>query len=324
MADATPAEKKKKFRSPPYPVFDLGKAVERTAALDKVAQHHEVGVSALIEAWNMKSAEGQVWRTAAALIQFGLLSDSGTGKTRKFKITDTGRRIVRDPDPHSKKREEALKSAALRPMIHKVLWDKYGDANSLADTVLKGYLTLDRIDEGDSPYSDSAADEVIASYRKSLAYASLTDSDKDDGDEGEENGKLSHKNPPASNTPQVKVGDLVKWTSGGVDQFEARRIVWISDDGEALRVIGSNTGIPMSEVTKVEAANAPPVIDAEQKLPVREKAAATKPEGGKKPLDASTSILNGRLQVTADVGADEIDALIEVLNKYKEILKLMN
>ncbi|MEL6278996.1 MAG: hypothetical protein AAFR28_08970, partial [Pseudomonadota bacterium] len=38
----------------------------------------------------------------------------------------------------------------------------------------------------------------------------------------------------------------------------------------------------------------------------------------------STSVVDNRLQVSADVDADEIDALITMLQKYKEILKLMN
>lgn len=176
MSDTSdPALKQKKFRSPPYPMFDLAKAVERIEALYEKAHHHQVGATVLAEAWGMKSGDGKVWRAAAALIQFGLLNDSGTGKTRKFQATDIAKRIVLDQDPTSVRKNEALRTAAFSPMIFKELWDKYRSASGLADSVIKTYLTIDREDDGKAPYSPNAADEVLHLYRASLAYAGISD-----------------------------------------------------------------------------------------------------------------------------------------------------
>lgn len=278
MSDEAPA-KKKRFRSPPYPSFDLGRAVERVTLLDKVAQHHEVGVGVLSEAWGMKSADGQVWRSAAALIQYGLVTDSGTGKTRKFKITDPARRIVRDPNPDSEKRGSALKSAALLPTIHNTLWERFGAVNEVSDSVIKAYLTLDRLDEGETPYSVSAADEVISSYRKSLEFADLTNadgiqSDSEDGAHtaGKDLGIVSEAveaEPNSVNAPTsavaVNIGDFVQWESQGALQFEhPKRVRWISDDGTHLAVDGSDTGIAVDQVSVEQAppnAN-PPAVQA--------------------------------------------------------------
>lgn len=274
MADEAP-KKKKRFRSPPYPSFDLGRAVERVTLLDKVAQHHEVGVGVLTEAWGMKSADGQVWRTAAALIQYGLVTDSGTGKTRKFRVSDSARRIVRDPNPDSEKRRAALQSAALLPMIHKTLWNRFGAAAEISDSVIKAYLTLDRQEEGDSPYSDSAADEVIASYRKTLEFAGLTSADSIQSDDEDDVNTVQQSCviPPdtgnndgfsgageAPNPPTVvRVGDFVQWESQGSLQFETpRKVRWVSDDKSHIAVDGSDTGIPVEQVIVEPAPAVPP------------------------------------------------------------------
>lgn len=278
MADEAPV-KKKRFRSPPYPSFDLGRAVERVTLLDKVARHHEVGVAVLSEAWGMKSADGQVWRTAAALIQYGLVTDSGTGKTRKFKVSDSARRIVRDPNPDSEKRWAALQTAALLPMIHKTLWDRFGAASEISDSVIKAYLTLDRLDEGESPYSDSAADEVIASYRKTLEFANLVGGAGIQSDDEDDVNTEQHEVVDPSDTGEidsnsgageaakpskvVRVGEYVQWESQGVLQFEhPKRVRWVSDDGTHLAVDGSDTGIPVDQVSveKSPPAASPPPI----------------------------------------------------------------
>lgn len=165
--------KPKRFRSPPYPMFDLSKAVERAAELHRKASSHAVGVNVLAAAWGMKSTDGRVWRIAASLIQYGLLTDSGTGKTRKFQITDSAKRIALDATPDSPRRREAIQNAALSPMIHRELWDQYGDPNLLSDAILHTHLTIEREEAGEAPYSPSAAEEVVATYRSTLAFADL-------------------------------------------------------------------------------------------------------------------------------------------------------
>lgn len=308
--------KKKRFRSPPYPAFDLKKAVERTSQLLGKAQHHEVGISVLAEAWNMESVSGQVWRIAAALIQYGLLTDSGVGKSRKFKVSTIGRRIVKDADLDSIKRKEAVEMAALCPMIHKELWDKFQTASELADSVVKTYLTLDRADDGEAPYSETAAEEVLQTYRATLGFAGISDSDsitEEDGDKDNYDEIATNSVDPIN----VVVGNHVNWTSNGVDQFKAQKVKWVSDDGSHLRVFGSPTGIPMSEVEIVDSPAVPqPITPAIPKT--------SEAEGGAKPSEITVYQVGGRLQITADVDVSGIEKLEKMLEKYKEILNLMN
>ena len=169
-----PADKPKRFRSPPYPMFDLGKAIERATELHSKANAHAVGVQVLAEAWGMKSVDGKVWRTAASLIQYGLLQDSGTGKTRKFQITDAAKRIILDTDPRvGRTKDEAGRACGHgADDQHRELWgDVWSRRRGLPDTVIKTHLTIDREEIGEAPYSPSAAEEVIATYRATLAFA---------------------------------------------------------------------------------------------------------------------------------------------------------
>src|SRR3954452_1688072 len=94
----------KRFRSPPYPGVDLREAIEKATQLYAKAHQNAVGVGVLAEAWDFGSVRSSgIWTMAAALLQFGLLEDEGSGEKRKFKITDMAMRIVRDPNPASEK-----------------------------------------------------------------------------------------------------------------------------------------------------------------------------------------------------------------------------
>jgi hypothetical protein len=117
---------------------------------------------------------------------------------------------------------------------------------------------------------------------------------------------------------------MVKWTSNGVDQFDARKVEWVSEDGSHLRVIGSATGIPMNEVEKVEVPAAMQIQRGEPERSETKSETASTADGSRKVKSVTTSVVGNRLQISADVSADEIDALKAMLTKYQEILKLLN
>jgi len=165
----------KRFRSPPYPGVDLREAIEKATQLYAKAHQNAVGVGVLAESWDFGSVRSSgIWTMAAALLQFGLLEDEGSGEKRKFKITDMAMRIVRDPNPASEKRLSAIRAAALTPKIFKEIWDKFGtQIGTVSDMVVKGWLTIDRHEAGLAPYSDAAADEVIRIYKVTANFAGL-------------------------------------------------------------------------------------------------------------------------------------------------------
>lgn len=168
-------DKQPRFRSPPYPSIPLAKAIERVGAFYVKALHHPVPISVAASAWDYTLKSSGLFATVAALKQFGLMTDDGSGEKRRFKLTDSAIRIVRDPDPKSTKRIAAIRAAALAPKIHSELWEQYGTAGASGamDVAVKSYLTLDRADGGAAPYSDTAADELIAEYRQTVTFAGL-------------------------------------------------------------------------------------------------------------------------------------------------------
>lgn len=174
--DRSDADGAKRFRSPPYPQVTLGKAIERARELHQKVHRHSANVTMLATSWGIKETTGTLWTTAASLIQFGLITDEGSGDKRKFQLTDAAVRLLLDTDPSSEKRRSALQRAAIAPKIHAELWERFNAAGQVSDALLKSYLTLDRRDEGKAPYSDTAADEVIRIYRDAIAFAGLQDS----------------------------------------------------------------------------------------------------------------------------------------------------
>lgn len=314
-------EVRKRFRSPPYPAIGLAKAIERARQLHGVVHHHAVGVSALGSAWDYGEKSSGLWAAAAALLQYGLLTDEGSGDKRKFRLTEAALRIVRDPNPESEKRRSLIQQAALKPKIHQELWERYGAAIGLSDVVLKSYLTVDRLDRGQTAYSDSAADEVIQSYKDTIAFAGLGESDSMSGDrqetEDDETGELfSAKRDREQHLQRAKVGDFVQWTADGADQFRIpRKVEWVSEDGSYVRVFGSQTGIPMDQITVVDPPAPAPIGGAKTPPRPEESTAESK--------DISVLLVNGRLQITADVDAKGLRKLMDVLAKYEEILALI-
>ncbi|MGH6736854.1 MAG: hypothetical protein ACRECX_12395 [Methyloceanibacter sp.] len=303
----------KRFRSPPYPAIALSKAIERAKELYGHALHHPAGVKVLAEAWSYGQKSSGLWATAAALLQFGLLTDEGSGDKRKFQLTDAALRIVRDADPTSPKRLDAIKRAALTPKIHKELWDLYGQSPAISDVVLKNHLTLDRSEGGEAAYSDAAASALIDVYKDTISFAGLHKSGTVPQDAGDMHKEKEDREPPR--TP-AKIGDYVQWNSGGIDQFKPpRKVVWVSNDGSHLRVHGSQTGIPMSEIT-VAAAPAPQARGGVQ-------TGSYRVEGSESKADISVLQIGDRLEIMANVDAAGLKKLKELLDHYEKILGLL-
>jgi hypothetical protein len=108
------------------------------------------------------------------------------------------------------------------------------------------------------------------------------------------------------NRPTLQVGDYVQWTSDGVDQFNAaRKITQIQD--RHVWVHGSQTGIPVIEVTVVEAPAPVPVA----KLTTPAKSRPSDKEGDGNEISVSVTP-QGRLQISA-----ELD--VKMLEQYEQI-----
>jgi hypothetical protein len=117
--------------------------------------------------------------------------------------------------------------------------------------------------------------------------------------------------------PAPQVGEYVQWTSDGVDQFKpARKVTQIQD--RYVWVDGSQTGIPLSEVTVVE----PPAPIPVATLTTPAKSGLLDKEGDGNEISVLVTP-QGRLQISADLDVKGLGKLKQMLEQYEQILKLL-
>ena len=106
---------------------------------------------------------------------------------------------------------------------------------------------------------------------------------------------------PLEKEGELNIGDNVQWTSNGQDQFnEPKKVKSISDDGNFAFVEGSDTGIPILELNKIE----PTEIKTEKVI--------TQREGGKEPLP-----LEGE-RISTETGLTETERQAKVEERKKQ------
>jgi hypothetical protein len=172
-------------------------------------------------------------------------------------------------------------------------------------------------------FSPDGAEKFLRVYDATIAFAGLSKSDKTAMDNrGGEGGRIDEEGedddlPPP---PEVKIGDYVQWTSGGIDQFKVpRRVLGFFDESHA-QVFGSNTGIPVTELTVVQSPEAAsPSSPPAEASRVESNSASTQGEN-----DFTVLQRGNRLQITADVDLDGIATLKAMLDDYESILRRLS
>jgi len=185
--------KKSRQRSPNYPAIGLEKALERAQTIKDQAGRHAMPIGVAYGAWNYKTAAGD--QTVAALRAFGLIEVEGVKDKRQLKLTEAAWRILGNaPD-----RPELLKVAALRPEIHKRIWEKYEGA-AVSDAILGDYL------KWDLGFNATFVDSFITQFRATIAFANVNSSDTVAGEyseerESEETAPMQSQTTPTRVTP---------------------------------------------------------------------------------------------------------------------------
>lgn len=168
--ESSDTEKKaRRVRSPAYPGITLEEALSRAETIRKAEGKNEANVDTILSHWKYRPKSGAGLVVLSALIKFGFLTDNGSGKNRKARLTDLALKILLDDRPESTERLALMREAALAPSIHRELWDKY-QAALPSDLNLRYYL---RSEKG---FNDTAADELIQEYRQTLALTKLEES----------------------------------------------------------------------------------------------------------------------------------------------------
>jgi hypothetical protein len=152
-----------------FPFIPLPRAIERCRELYKLANGHEVPLSAAMKAWAYAEKSSGGLQTVAALKAFGLVEDVGGGDVRKVKLTDTALRIIRDPRDISPDRDALIREAALKPPLHRDVIEKY-DGLPPSDEALKAFLLIDR------GLKDEAVPEFIREFMATMTLAKAVES----------------------------------------------------------------------------------------------------------------------------------------------------
>lgn len=221
-----------KQRSPNYPVWSLKRVLPPLSGLYQDYKRNWVPVGIVHEKWGYKQNSGAGIQAVAAAKSYGLLESQGDGAARKVRISDSMYQLVlQHPDTPS-----LLKKAALNPPIHSDVWEKFSVEGLPPDDVIRHYLVFDR------GFNPDSVNGFIAQFRETIDYAKLSPSDK-----------ITDKDGNDASKEKIEIGDFVQWESQGVVQFpEPKRVAGKSDDGQWVFVEGSPTGLPSSEVRKVE------------------------------------------------------------------------
>jgi len=185
-----------KHRSPSYPSIDLERAIERTQRLWDVAGKHPTHLESAVKAWGYSPKSSGGLQTVAALKQYGLADDNGSGWNRQITLTKTAQELlVYGADKDSPDWVTRAGQAALRPKVHQKLWEKYGGALP-DDSVMLPYLKLEL------GFSNDSATDMLKRFRASIAFANLaqgagsvSDDDGDSDDQG--HGSEQTRTPPA-------------------------------------------------------------------------------------------------------------------------------
>jgi hypothetical protein len=156
---------RRKGRSPSYPGIDLELAVERADQLWAREHHYKVAIPVILGHWGYGPKSGGGYAALAALKSFRLLEDEGSGDERRAWLSDLGQGIVTEED--SAKRAQMIQTAALQPAIHHELWNRFG-AKLPSDQTLQLFLMRER------NFTPSGAGELISEWKRTLAFAGLT------------------------------------------------------------------------------------------------------------------------------------------------------
>lgn len=173
MSDQDPADlKPKKDRSPSFPFIPLGKAVDRARAFAENHRRSPARLISVANTWGYAPKSSGLQQTVAALKQYGLMEDSGSGDERKFQLSELAWRILMDSRPGA--REQAVKEAALRPRLfseYATQWlpERPSDSHCVSE------LHLDR------GFTPDAAGLFLRVFDDTVRYANLSEGDKASG-----------------------------------------------------------------------------------------------------------------------------------------------
>lgn len=191
---ATPSSvaPRKTGRSPSYPGIDLELAVRRARELWEREHHYQAEVPTILGHWGYGAKSGGGFAAVAALKTFGLLEDHGTGADRKAWLSKLAQDILTAESEAD--RRAHVRRAALEPQVHKVLWERF-NSRLPSDQSLQLFLTRER------NFTPSGASELISEWKRTMAYAGLTEEGASVANPAEESAENENRTEEQGVTP---------------------------------------------------------------------------------------------------------------------------
>jgi hypothetical protein len=193
------SESRKKVRSPSFPFIGLRYALDRARAFYEAEQRNAARAETAAAHWGYSAKSSGGKQTIAALRAFGLLEGDSL-----VKLSGRGLRLVLDEREGSEERERLLQQAALMPVIHARLWERYGAELPSPQTLRLGLI----LDEG---FNENSVDDFLTEYRETLEYARLLQQPVREDEGGE---RLAAPPPP---TPPSSQPSRIAAETAGVD-----------------------------------------------------------------------------------------------------------
>lgn len=241
-------QKRRVGRSPAYPNLTVQKALEKAKALYQSEGDYSAPISSATSAWGYSAKSSGARQTLATLKYYGLIDVSGDGDSRKVKVSEIGRRILLDQREDTTEKKQLIRKVALTPSIHKTLYEQY-PSGLASDGSVTHFLVFEQ------DYNETAAKELLSEFKETARFATLyepaseLDKSSNSGQSLGLEGRLS----------DLKVGDLIQWTTQGIDQFPKGAVVLgFSDDGQWVFTDQGSSGIPVKEINILEAPAVPP------------------------------------------------------------------
>lgn len=302
----------KPIRSPSYPVMSLERAIQAVRKIEGKYRQSPVERTDGAKLIGFTSLSGPANQALAALAAYGLVERAGKGEMR---VTPRTRAILH-PDNETEKRD-ALRAAAFEPQLYRDLRDRFTDIAVPPEDGVVSYLNR-------QSFNASAIRPAAKAFLDTVSYLEEAGANDSHGASG---AGARGSQPPEGKPPLTfggaKVGDLVQWESQGTLQFGTpQRVRFVTDDGEWIAVEGSETGIPMSEVTVEERGVAERPSSPRFALPSTPKedeaVALGEVEWMRNRLARETNV---RLLVKGNMGPREIGNLIQILQAQKAVLE---
>lgn len=241
----------KPIQSPSYPSMALPDAVEAVRKIEAAYRGSPADRIDAAKLLGFSGASGPSNMALASLAGYGLVERAGKGALR---VTPLARAILHPSD--DAERINNLREAALAPRLYQEIRDQFPDLSMPPEAGVVTYLNR----RGFNPNAVPTAAKAFLKTAKWVEELGEPESSS--------NGVAIDIQSQTADRASVSasIGDLIQWESGGALQFETpRRVRWVSDDGAWLAVEGSDTGIPMSQVTveHVGSETPPPIPPAQ-------------------------------------------------------------